>query len=212
MADDLMAQVSSEPKGRALRRYVLDVVETVVLALIVFFAVRTVVHNFRVVGSSMEPSVHDGEYVLVNKAVYWSIDVAQVKRLLPFIPGEGVVYPFHLPRQGEVVIFRYPRDPSRDYIKRIIATPGQVVEIRDRRVWVDGEPLAEPYIQEAPVYAMAPQQVPAGHYFVLGDNRNQSSDSHVWGMVPLDNIVGKAWLRYWPLNAFGLMPNYFKVG
>ncbi len=187
-----------------------ELLETVLLALIIFLAVRSVVQNFKVEGSSMEPNLHTGEYLLVNKAVYLSFDLSPLTEGLPLIGGlaNGPVFPFHPPQRGEVVVFRFPKDPSRDFIKRVIGTPGETVEVKGGKVYIDGTQLSEPYIYEAPNYSLEPELVPPDHYFVLGDNRNSSSDSRIWGMVPRENIVGKAWFTYWPMNSWGLVPNY----
>lgn len=189
-----------------------DVLETLVLTLVIFLLVRSVVQNFRVEGRSMEPTLHSGQYLLVNKAVYWNIDVDLLKRLFPFIrwpenPHSRAIYLFQPPQRGDIIVFRYPRDPSRDFIKRVIAVPGEVVEVRQGRVFVNGTPLEEYYINDQPAYQWGPQRLPPDHYFVLGDNRNASSDSHVWGPVPKDYIIGKAWLSYWPPDQFGFLPD-----
>ena len=147
--------------------------------------------NLQIEGSGMQPTLQSGQYLLANKAVY----------------------AFRSPRRGDVVVFRAPNQapgqPEREFIKRIIGEPGETVEVRDQTVFIDGQPLAEPYILEAPNYTFGPETVPADHYFVLGDNRNNSSDSHVAsvGMVPEENISGQAWLIYWPRSAFGLVDN-----
>jgi len=187
-----------------------EIVETILLALILFLAVRAVVQNFKVDGSSMEPSLHSGQYLLVNKAIYFNLDLSKVKKWLPFLEGvaDENVYLFHAPERGDVVVFRFPKDPSRDFIKRIIAVPGDEVEVRSGRVYVNGARLEEPYIIEGPTYSLDRITVPEGSYFVLGDNRNNSSDSHVWGVVPRENIVGKAWISYWPMSDWGMVPNY----
>lgn len=187
-----------------------EIIETVILALAIFFLMRAVVQNFKVEGSSMEPNLHNGQYLLVNKADYFAIDIDQVTRILPFLnwQRERFIYLFHPPQRGDVVVFRFPKEPSRDFIKRVIATPGETVEIESGKVYINGMLLREHYIAEGPHYTLKSQVVPLDHYFVLGDNRNNSSDSHVWGVVPRENIVGKAWLSYWPISRWGLAPNY----
>jgi signal peptidase I len=187
-----------------------EILETALLALLVLFVLHTVLYNYEVEGASMEPSLYDGQRLSVNKAVYFHLDTERLSRLVPFLKRKEnkVIYPFHPPRRGELVIFHPPTDRSRDFIKRVIATPGENVEIKAGRVYVNGIQLKEPYISEGPSYTLAPQTVPDGYYFVLGDNRNNSSDSHIWGMVPYQNIIGKAWLSYWPMDKWGLAPNY----
>jgi signal peptidase I len=187
-----------------------DVVETLVLTAVIFLLVRAVVQNFKVEGRSMEPTLRNGQYLLINKAVYWHLDGQLVDRIFPgSAPApemqDGAVYLFGEPRRGDIVVFRFPRDPSRDFIKRIIAIPSDTVEIRQGRVYVNNTLVDEFYINEIPNYSMPPERMSPGRYFVLGDNRNNSSDSHVWGPVPRDNIIGKAWLSYWPVDQLGFL-------
>jgi signal peptidase I len=198
-------EVKTSPVKAAIR----DIVETLVLTLVIFLIVQSVVKNFKVEGSSMEPTLHDGEFLLVDKAVYWSLSPDLVQRVLPSIAPtgpDGRMFLFHGPLHGDIIVFRFPHDPSRDFIKRVIGVPGDVVEIRDGRVDVNGHPLTEPYIMAPPHYQMPAQRVPAGNYFVLGDNRNNSSDSHVWGLVPWYDIIGQAWVSYWPLGDWQFFP------
>jgi signal peptidase I len=192
-----------------MKAAVRDIIETLLLTVIIFFVVQSVVKNFKVEGSSMEPTLHNGEFLIVDKAVYWSFAPGLVHLVLPgaTTAGDtGRVFLFHPPERGDIIVFEYPRDPSRDFIKRVIGVPGDVVAIRDGEVLVNGQPLREPYIEAPPDYVMAPERVPAGQYFVLGDNRNNSSDSHVWGMVPWQNIIGEAWVSYWPLGDWQFFP------
>ena len=197
------------PLGRGLR----EVAETIILALLIFLLVRAVVQNFQVEGRSMEPTFENQWYVLVNKALYWEINMETVSKFVPFVdPGDDSMrYLFRGPKRGDVVVFRSPNQPAngpeRDFIKRVIALPGETVEVRDCTVFIDGEPLDEPYILEKPAYTYGPQTVSPDHLFVLGDNRNNSSDSHSWGLLPKENLIGQAWLIYWPFSAFGLVDN-----
>lgn len=197
------------PLGRGLR----EIAETIILALLIFLLVRAVVQNFQVEGSSMNPTFENQWYVLVNKALYWEINLDTVHKFVPFVePGDDPTrYVFRGPKRGDVIVFRSPTipddAPERDFIKRIIALPGETVEIHDCTVFVDGLPLDEPYIKEPPRYEHGPETVPPDHYFVLGDNRNNSSDSKNWGPLPKENIIGQAWLIYWPRSAFGLVDN-----
>jgi signal peptidase I len=202
-----------------LRRYGRELAETAILALLIFFAVKAVVQNFRVEGSSMEPSLSGEELVLVNKAIYFRVDFDRIARFIPFVDGDDgrERYLFRSPRRGDVIVFRYPQDTSRDFIKRVIGVPGDTVEVRDQTVFINGAPLQEDYILATPNYTYGPRTVPGGHYFVLGDNRRNSFDSHAWpqncgglqtcDFVPEENIIGQAWLRYWPFDVFGLVNN-----
>jgi len=137
----------------------------------------------------MEPGLQDGQQILINKVVYY----------------------FHEPERGDIIILHPPPPYSPDetpFIKRIIALPGDTVEVEDGAVYVNGLKLDEPYIKEPPVYTFRQKKIPEGEYFVLGDNRNYASDSHTGWTVPRQNIIGKAWLSIWPLNEWGFVPNY----
>ncbi len=192
-----------------MKNAVREILETILLTAIVFFLVHSLVQNFKVEGSSMEPTLHTGQYLLVNKAAYTSIDTS----FFEGFPGLDVlrdseIEPFGSPKPGDVVVFRYPKDPTKDFIKRIIAGPGDTVQVRNGQLWVNGRLIDEPYLQDHPSYTVSLQTIPPENYFVLGDNRNNSSDSHVWGVVPRGNIIGKAWVIYWPVRNMGLVANY----
>lgn len=192
-----------------MKSLIKEVLETLIIALIAFFLIQTTVRNFRVDGESMTPSLLDGQYILVNKAVYTNISDKGLARILPFFKVEaGRSYLFHAPRRGEIIVFVPPLSQDRDFIKRIIGVPGDKVQITNKKVLVNGIELQEPYIMENPLYEMTPTEVPEGYYFVLGDNRNHSSDSHLWGVVPYNKIVGKAWVSLWPPKKWGLAPNF----
>ena len=132
---------------------------------------------------------------------------------------EKISYHARQPRRGDIVVFRPPPaveafgyDNHIPWIKRVIALPGERVGVREGKVWIDDAPLDERYLDEPPFYAMTERIVPAGHVFVLGDNRNHSIDSHVWGTVPMGNIIGRASFRFWPLGHFGdLVPQQASV-
>ncbi|MBO0778388.1 MAG: signal peptidase I [Ktedonobacteraceae bacterium] len=150
-----------------------------------FLIIRLAVQNFNVDGMSMEPNLHDKELILVDK---WS-------------------YRFHAPNRGDVIVFVAPPNPAQDYVKRIIGMPGDIITIQDTTVFVNGKQLAEPYIDPArqgnpyaSIHPITNMKVPPGAYFVLGDNRNGSSDSRDWGCVPTQNVIGRAALVYWPLG------------
>ena len=165
-----------------------EILITVALALVIFLALQAMFQSVRVVGSSMEPSLEQGQYLLVSKASYW----------------------FHSPRKGDVIVFKQPEENDRELIKRVIATPGDIVEIKEGKVYINDIPLEEDYISEPPSYIFPSQQVPEGCYFVLGDNRNHSSDSHIWTnpWIPEENIVGRAQLCYWPPSMWQCAPNH----
>ncbi len=163
-----------------------EIIETVVLSLIIFFFITTfLLQNFRVLLSSMEPALHEGQFIMVNK----------------------LAYRLHPPERGDVIILKYPRNPERDFVKRIIGLPGENVEIIEGKVHINGQPLQEPYVRYPSNYSWGPRKVGKDEFFVLGDNRLNSHDSRAWGMLPRENIVGKALLCYWPPQYWGLMPS-----
>jgi signal peptidase I len=205
--------------GRRYRRIAWELTQTLVLAVLIFLLVRTVAQNFRVEGPSMEPGLHNGQYLLVNKAVYFKLNLGTLSKFIPFLDAEDgeTTYLFHGPQRGDVIVFRYPKDPDRDFIKRIIGVPGDTVRVESGFVYVNNVALEEDYISEHAGRDLdslsevdctdAQGRVPDGYYFVLGDNRPNSSDSRSWGCVPEDNIIGKAMLSYWPLDDLGGVGN-----
>lgn len=188
-------------------RFLRETLQTLILAGVIFLALQATVQNFRVEGSSMEPTLHNGEYVVVNKARYMRIPIGQLFSWLPLHPlsPDTVWEPFPSPRRGEVIVFHYPRDPKRDFVKRVIAGPGDKVEIRAGKVWVNDTPLDEPYIQKPGNFTMPPLYLQKDEFFVLGDNRPASNDSRSWGPLHRRYIIGKAWITYWPLSRLGLI-------
>jgi len=181
--------------------------------------VRAVVLNFRVDGHSMDTSLADNEMLLVNRNAYFSLDQ---DRWLGWIPGtdfdaDDEWRPFGIPERGDIVVLNPPRDEARadqPYIKRVIGLPGDTFEIRDEGVFINGIRLVEPYIDEGKRTVCPPSsdycgplEIPAGSVLVLGDNRTDSEDSRYFGFVPIDNIIGKAWLTYWPTDHIGVVPH-----
>jgi len=178
--------VSSSPSlGRRMLRVLGELLQTALIAFLLFVVVNLITARIRVEGISMEPNLHDGEFVVVNRLAYrW---------------GE--------PERGDVIVFHFPSDPRRRFIKRVVGLPGDTVTIRDGQVLINGSVLEEPYLDEEPRYhgewRIAPNEV-----FVLGDNRNNSSDSQNWGPLDINEIIGKAMLVYWPMDTIGLIPHY----
>jgi signal peptidase I len=179
-----------------------ELAETLLLAILIFLAVRASMQNFRVEGQSMQPSLEDGEYLIVNKLTYSQIDLSILDWIPFFDSGDNPVH--HLwatPNRGDVIVFRAPTSPDRDFIKRIIGVPGDTVTIADAKgeVSVNGKPLDEPYIRGKTTCqnACGPWRVPEKSYFVMGDNRQNSSDSRQGWFVPEENIIGKALITYW---------------
>ena len=163
-----------------------EVAITVLIAVAVFALLRLTVQSYTVVMSSMEPNFQQGECIMVNKVCYLS----------------------SAPQRGQVIIFNPPFGSPHPYIKRVIGLPGETLEIRDEKVFVNGIPLQEEYVMAPPNYTMPATEVPETEYFVLGDNRNNSNDSHSGWMVPRDNIIGRAWFIYWPPSSLGVVKHY----
>jgi signal peptidase I len=159
-----------------------DILETLLLSVLLFFLINAVSARIKIDGSSMEPNLHHGEFVIVSK----------------------INYRFGEPERGDVVVFDFPRNITQEYIKRIIGLPGDNVRIADGSVYVNDLLLTEPYLFEEAIYE-GDWTVPDDSLFVLGDNRNNSSDSHNWGMVPIKNVIGEALLVYWPPSSWGLI-------
>lgn len=175
---------SPHQRGRLLK-LIREVGETILIAGVLFLAVNLVTARIRVEGSSMEPSLHDGEFVVINRLAYrWAN-----------------------PDRGEIIVFNFPLDPERRFIKRIIGLPGDTISVHQGTVFVNGIALDEPYIYAAPQYD-GEWVVEEGHYFVLGDNRNNSSDSQNWGSLEAEDIIGKAVVIYWPITDLGIIPHF----
>lgn len=156
--------------------------ETILLALVLFVAVRSALQNTRVDGHSMEPTLHDGQYLMVNKLAY---------RL-----GQ--------PARGDIVVFPSPQDGGRALIKRVIGLPGEEIYISDGQVYINGARLMEPYLADTRSLGdWGPTVLKEGEYLVLGDNRNNSNDSRNFGPVQKEALIGKAWFSIWP-PAYGL--------
>ncbi len=186
-----------------------EIIETVLIAAIIFLILQRTIMGFVVEGSSMEPNLHSGQRLLVNKAVYFNTSVPFLTRTLPGLKQAGdVSYFFHPPQRGEVIVFYFPRDTKQIYIKRVIGLPGDTLELREGRVHINGQLVEEPRSIPPTWTSYGPMTVPPNRYFVLGDNRNGSSDSRGGWTVPYENIIGKAFLVYWRPADWGLAPNF----
>jgi signal peptidase I len=163
-----------------------DIAITLAIALVIFLVLRATVQAYKVIETCMEPGYVEGEWILASKATYW----------------------FHEPERGDVIILEPPIDIDEVYIKRLIALPGDTVEVKDGLVYVNGIALEEPYIKEAPTYTFPPTELGDDEYFVLGDNRNNANDSHTGWTITRDDIIGKAWFTYWPPSEWGGANNY----
>jgi len=182
--------------------------ESIVIAVILALFIRTfVVQAFKIPTGSMEPNLLIGDHLLVNKFIFGPVETRLAHWLLPVKDVQ----------RKDVVVFKYPEDPERDFIKRVIGLPGETVQVRAKKVFINGKPLDEPYVHYEQPPASAPERdevtsfdvreeygpvtVPAGDYFVMGDNRDNSEDSRYWGFLPRDYIKGKALLVYWSYEA-----------
>jgi signal peptidase I len=171
------------PQGR-LSGWIRDILETVLPALLIVLVVNVfLAQATRVEGQSMEPNLHNNERLIIEK----------------------ISYHFHPPRRGDIVIIRMPNRHSDPLIKRVVGLPGETIEIRDGHVYINGQMLNEPYLEQLTYGDTGPQVIAPGNIFVLGDNRGASNDSRSFGEVSIDRIVGHAWFRYWPLNEVGLV-------
>jgi signal peptidase I len=181
--------MSAVKKKSKVREYA----ETLVIALVIALFVRTfVVQAFKIPSSSMEPTLLIGDHILVNKFIY-GIRIPVV--------GEKVLT-FSKPQRGDVIVFIFPNDRSKDYIKRVIGLPGEKVEIKERKIYINDRPIEDPWghfsswgpgVRDT----YGPITVPAHSLFVMGDNRDNSEDSRYWGFVPLNDVLGKAFVMYW---------------
>jgi signal peptidase I len=181
-ADIISDQTKSKGKRSGCLSVVIDTLETLILAAVLFLGVNLISARIRVDGDSMVPNLISGEYVVVNR----------------------LSYQLGSPQRGDIIVFHFPRNPEEEYIKRIIGLPGDVIEVKNSTVNINGQPLDENYLNVKTNYN-GKWEVPADQLFVLGDNRNNSSDSHDWGMVPMDYVVGKAIMVYWPPPDWGLI-------
>lgn len=171
--------------ARRLLRAFVSLLQTVAFAAVLFVVVNLVTARIRVEGNSMEPSLHNGQFVVVNRLAYF---------LDP-------------PERGDIVVFPFPLNEQRRFIKRVIGLPGDVVQVQDGHVYVNGDLINEPYLSNPPAFS-GEWQVGFDEVFVLGDNRNNSQDSTDWGPLAIETIIGKAILVYWPLDNLGWIPHY----
>ena len=183
-------QQPEKEEGGTFGKILMDVIETILLSAILFLLINALSARVRVDGFSMVPTLQDGEFVFVNR----------------------LAYKFDEPKRGDIIVFHFPLDPQRqDLIKRIIGLPGDTITVANGRVKVNGNEIQEPYIAAPPMY-QGEWVISEGELFVLGDNRNDSSDSHSWGFLPMEQIVGKAIFIYWPTNQWKMIDHFNIVG
>ena len=197
-----------------MRVVIREIIETIILSLLLFIGIQFAVQTYQVEGASMRPTLSGGQYLLVNKIVYRHLNVGSATNAVSNGDSaqDGRIFPFHPPQHGEVVIFSFPDDPSRDFVKRVIGIPGDTVEIRGGQTFVNGARVNEPYAELDQYDQMDARKVPSNSFFVMGDNRSHSNDSRDWGTVPMENIVGRAWVRYWPPHQIHVFPTEHASG
>jgi len=194
----LEQQPDQPASGSQFGAILYEVLETLVLAVVIWLVVNFTTARYVVEGQSMEPNLHTGQYLIVNRLAYMQV---------------GNLITLGSPQHGDIVVFDFPRNPTDDYVKRIIGLPGDHIVINDAgQVFVNGELLDEPYLSSmagVPYHARTGTwDVPEGSYFVLGDNRNSSSDSRSWSFLERKYIVGKAWFSYWPPMYWGFVSHH----
>ncbi len=185
------------PEKSVIRQYA----EAFIIAIVLALVIRTfVVQAFKIPSGSMLPTLQIGDHILVNKFIYW----------------------FTNPQGGDIIVFKFPQDEGRDFIKRVIARPGEKIEVRGKQVYVNDKPLREPYavhldrtIQETPLSprdSFGPVVVPPGQLFMMGDNRDYSMDSRFWGFLDMKKIKGKAFIIYWSWDRDRFRPRWGRIG
>lgn len=172
----------SEKRTRLIR----EVIETIAFTLLIFLLIRFAIQSFRTDGESMAPGLHTDDYVLVNKTVYL----------------------FQSPQRGDVIVFHYPLDTHKDFIKRVIGVPGDTITTTSSNVSVDGQTIQEPYISSAFNFDSNTWKLGPDQFFVMGDNRDNSLDSRTWGPLDRSYIIGKAVAVYWPMSKWELIDTY----
>jgi signal peptidase I len=211
------AQATTPLAGARRRKSVVrEYVEAIAIAILLALVIRTlIVQAFTIPSGSMMDTLLVGDYILVNKFLYG-----------PEVPLTDYRLPsLRLPDRGDIIVFKYPQDEKRDFIKRIVGGPGETVQVRGQQVLINGAPLEESYVRRTPgaaahatpgycgyAYGCDPLVVPPDSYFVMGDNRDNSQDSRYWGFVKRDKIKGKAFLIYWSWNSDTHWLRWWRLG
>ncbi|MBT3669100.1 MAG: signal peptidase I [Chloroflexi bacterium] len=181
MDEEELLKINQEKAKLKFRLFIKESLETLLLALILVLIINTISTRIRVEGYSMEPTYHNNNYIVVSKLTYKFKEISR----------------------GDVIVFEYPLAPDEDFIKRVIGLPGDEIEVTGGKVYLNGRVLDESYIVAAPIREQPLYVVPEESLFVMGDNRNNSSDSRTWGSLPIENIIGKTVFVYWPISDFG---------
>jgi signal peptidase I len=203
-----------ESKPSARKKHIIrEYAESIIVAIILALFIRTfVVQAFKIPSGSMEDTLAIGDHILVNKFIYGT--------KIPFTDNR--IWKIRDPRRGDVIVFEYPEDPSKDFIKRVIGTPGDVIEEIDKKVYVNGQPYVNPHEvhketdliprEQNPRDNFGPVKVPADSYFVMGDNRDRSYDSRFWGFVKESKIKGLAFIKYWSWDSTNFRVRWRSIG
>ena len=183
--------MSDIKKIPTIKSFIKELFQTIILGIAIFAILQVSLQPYKVEGSSMHPTMESGDFVIVNKITYWEI---------PFYESINHQYLFTGPRRGDLVVFDYPFDPSRKFVKRVIAIPGDTLEIKSGSVIINSKVINEPYVYHPSYDNVRPITIPRGSYYVLGDNRQNSQDSRSFGLISSENISGKALISYWPIS------------
>jgi signal peptidase I len=173
------------PEKKRHGMYLGEILESVAIAVILAVIIRFFLFQpFYIPSGSMEPTLKPGDRIIVNK----------------------LIYRYSQPERGDIMVFKYPRDPARDFIKRAVGLPEETVEIKNSKVYINNKEIPQPFLEPGLQFgSFGPVEVPEGSYFMMGDNRNNSEDSRVWGTLPRENMVGKAMFIYWPISRIGMI-------
>ena len=175
--------VPTRSRRTGVKSFLLDMLETLLLTIVIYAVLSTFIGRFKVLSVSMEPTLHEGQYLLISK---------QTHKIWPL-------------RRGDVIVFQFPRNLEKNYIKRLVGLPGETVELRNGKLYINGELTPEPWLSKEIRTSSGKWHVGEDEYFVMGDNRNNSSDSRAWGAVSKKLVIGKALLCYWPVERWGIV-------
>lgn len=213
VASDVAGKPAGEAAAPARKSILREYAESIIIAIVLALIIRTfVVQAFKIPSGSMEDTLAIGDHILVSKFIYGT--------KIPFTDTR--FFKLRDPARGDVIVFEYPEDPSKDFIKRVVGTPGDLVEVRNKKVYVNGRQYENPHEvhkekdiipkEQNPRDNMAPVKVPDSSYFVMGDNRDRSYDSRFWGFVKNEKIKGLAFIKYWSWNSENFRVRWRSIG